>query len=169
VEYPREYMKMTTYLKDRAVVYGCIEELKIDLRTGRACILGWDINVIARMPQKGITMKMNPGFILGQQLAIQADRFLETIDKSCQPVTGSRMHIREQEAARVCYLCATCGCTSVDCPRLKSGEPQIKAKRMGEWYQSIVNTRNLPRLYKIRKEPILDPGATRHQQAQTGI
>ena len=29
--------------------------------------------------------------------------------------------------------------------------------------------RNLPRQYKIRKKPILDPGATRHQQAGTGI
>jgi hypothetical protein len=28
---------------------------------------------------------------------------------------------------------------------------------------------NLPRLYKIRKEPILDPGATLHQQAGIGI
>jgi hypothetical protein len=40
---------------------------------------------------------------------------------------------------------------------------------MGEWYQSFVNMRNLPSLYEIRKEPILDPGATRHQQAGTGI
>jgi hypothetical protein len=31
--------------------------------------------------------------------------------------------------------------------------------------------RNLPKLYKIRnrKKPILDPGATIHQQARTGI
>jgi hypothetical protein len=29
--------------------------------------------------------------------------------------------------------------------------------------------RNLPRLYEIRKEPILDPGATRHQQAGISI
>jgi hypothetical protein len=28
---------------------------------------------------------------------------------------------------------------------------------------------NLPPLYEIRKEPILDPGAARHQQAGTGI
>ncbi len=40
---------------------------------------------------------------------------------------------------------------------------------MDEWYQSTINMQNLPRLYKIRKEPILDPGATRHQQAETGI
>jgi hypothetical protein len=51
-------MKMLTYLKDRAAAYGCIEELKIDPRTPRACTLGWDIIDIARMPQKGITMKM---------------------------------------------------------------------------------------------------------------
>jgi hypothetical protein len=72
------------------------------------------------------------------------------------------MHIREQEAAGVCYLCATRGHTTVNCPRLKSGEPQIEVERMGKWYQSTVNMQNLPRLYKIRKEPILDPGATRH-------
>jgi hypothetical protein len=28
---------------------------------------------------------------------------------------------------------------------------------------------NLPRLYEIRKKPILDPGATMHQWARTGI
>jgi hypothetical protein len=28
---------------------------------------------------------------------------------------------------------------------------------------------NLPRLYEIKKRPILDPGATMHQQARTGI
>ncbi len=28
---------------------------------------------------------------------------------------------------------------------------------------------NLPKLYKIRKKPILDPGATMHQRAGTGI
>jgi hypothetical protein len=36
--------------------------------------MGWDITVTARMPQKGITMKMKVGVILGQQLAVQADR-----------------------------------------------------------------------------------------------
>jgi hypothetical protein len=29
--------------------------------------------------------------------------------------------------------------------------------------------RDLPKLYKIRKKPILDPSATMHQQAGTGI
>jgi hypothetical protein len=77
---------------------------------------------------------MKVGVILGQQLAVQADRFLETLDQSCNPVTGSRMYIREQEAAGVCYLCATHGHTSVNCPRLKSREPQIKAECMGEWH-----------------------------------
>jgi hypothetical protein len=76
-------MKMPTYIEDRAAAYGCLEELKIDTRTARACTLGWDIIVIAWMPQKGITMKMKAGVILGQQLAIQADRFLETLDESC--------------------------------------------------------------------------------------
>jgi hypothetical protein len=114
-------------------------------------------------------MKMKAGVILGQQLAIQADRFLETLDESCYPVTSSQMHIREQEAVGVCYLCATHGHTSFNCPRLKSREPQIKAEHIGEWYQSTVNMRYLPRLYKMRKVPVLDPGATRHQQAGTGI
>ncbi len=57
--------------------------------TARACTPGWDITVIARMPQKRITMKMKAGVIIGQQLAVQADRFLETIDEPCYPVTGS--------------------------------------------------------------------------------
>ncbi len=76
-------MKMPTYIKDSAAAYGCLEELKIDTRTARACAPGWDIIVIVQMPQKGITMKMKVGVIHGQQLAIQADRFLETLDKSC--------------------------------------------------------------------------------------
>jgi hypothetical protein len=59
--------------------------------------------------------------------------------------------------------------TSVNCPKLKSGGPQNKVEHMGKWYQSMVNMQNLPRLYKIRKEPILDPEATMHQQAGTSI
>jgi hypothetical protein len=105
----------------------------------RACTLGWDISVIARMPQKRITMKMKVGVIPGQQLAIQADRFLEIIDKSCYPVTGSQIIIREQEAAGVCYLCATHGNNSVNRHRLKSGGPWNKVEHTGEWYQSTIN------------------------------
>ncbi len=94
-------MKMLSYIKDRAAAYGCLEELQVDPRTARACTLGWDIYVYAWMPQKGITMKMKAGVILGQQLAIHADTFLETIDESLSTVTGGRMHIRQQEAAGV--------------------------------------------------------------------
>jgi hypothetical protein len=47
------------------------------------------------MPQKGITMKIKPEVNLGQQLAIQADGFLEIIDKSLNPVTGGQMIVRE--------------------------------------------------------------------------
>ena len=60
---------MLSYLESRAKVYGCLEELKIDPRTVRACIPGWDITVKAVMPHTGITMKMKPEVILGQQLA----------------------------------------------------------------------------------------------------
>jgi hypothetical protein len=49
-------------------------------------------------------MKIKLEVILGQKLAIQADRFLEIIEKSLNPVTGSRMIMREQEAAGVCYF-----------------------------------------------------------------
>ncbi len=79
---------MPSYTQDRAVAYGCLEELIDDPMTTRACSLEWDITVTGRMPQKGITMKMKAGVILGQQLAVQADWFLETIDESCHPVTG---------------------------------------------------------------------------------
>jgi hypothetical protein len=72
------------------------------------------------------------------------------------------MIMREQEAAGVCYLCAKCGHISVDCPILKSGGPQNKVECVGQWYQSNVNTQNLPRLYKIRKESIHDLGAAMH-------
>ncbi len=82
-------MKMPSYPESRAEVYGCLEEVKINPRTTRACTLGWDITVKARMTQTGITMKMKPGDILGQQLAIQADRLLGILDKSCYTVTGS--------------------------------------------------------------------------------
>jgi hypothetical protein len=89
-------MKMLSYLESRAKMYGRLEELEIDPKTARACALVWDITVEARMPQTGITMKMKPEVILGQQLAVQADRFMEFIDKSLNPVTGSLMIMREQ-------------------------------------------------------------------------
>jgi hypothetical protein len=81
------------------------------------------------------------------------------------------MIMREQAAAGVCYLCAKRGHISVDCHRLKLGGPQNKVECIGSWYRSNVNMQNLPKLYKIRnrKKPILDPGATMHQQAGTGI
>jgi hypothetical protein len=116
-------MKILSYIQDRAVAYGCLEELIVNPMTPWASTLGWDITVIARMPQKGITMKMEAGVILGQQLAVQADRFLETIDESCYSVTSSRAIIKEQEVAGACYLCAMRGHTSIHCPRLKSGAP----------------------------------------------
>jgi hypothetical protein len=162
-------MKMPSYLESRAEAYGGLEELQIDLRAARACTPGWDITVIAGMPQKGVTMKIKPEFILGQQLAIRADEFLEIIDKFLKSVTGGQMIMREQEAAGVCYLYAKRGHISVNCPGLKLGGPQNKVERIGSWYQSTINMRNLPKLYEIRKKPILDPGATMHQRAGTGI
>jgi hypothetical protein len=134
-------MKTPFYIQDRATAYGCLEEHVVDPMTARACTPWWGFTVTARMPQKRITMKMKAGVILGQQLAIQADRFLETIDESCDPVTGSQMIIREQEATGVCYLCANHGHTSVACPRLKSGVPQIETEHMGKWYQSTFSYR----------------------------
>ncbi len=107
--------------------------------------------------------------ILGQQLAVQADRFLEISDKSLCPVTSSQIIMREQEAAGDCYLCAKHGHISVNHPRLKLGGPQNKVERVRSWYQSNVKMQNLPKLYEIRKKPILDPGATMHQWAETGI
>jgi hypothetical protein len=58
-------MKMPSYFENRAAAYGCLEELEIDPMTVRACTPVWDTSVIARMPQKGITMKMKAGVILG--------------------------------------------------------------------------------------------------------
>ncbi len=130
---------MPTYLESQAEAYGHLEELKIDSKKAWVCSPGWSFTVIASMPVKGITMKIKPEFILGQQLATQADRFLEIIDKSLNPVTGRQMIMREQEAAGVCYLCAKCGYISVDCPRSKLGGPQNKAERIGSWHKSNVN------------------------------
>jgi hypothetical protein len=165
-------MKMPSYLENQAEAYGCLEEIDFDPKKARACTPGWCITVEAVNPHTGITMKMKPEVILGQQLAVQADRFLEIIDKSMNPVAGGgRMIMREQEAAEVCYLCANCGHITANCPGLKLGGPQNKAERIGSWYRSNVNIINLPKLYKIRnrKKPILDPGATMHQHAGTGI
>ncbi len=53
-----------------------LEELKVDPVANRVCTLGWDISVIAKTSQKGITLKMKGGVILGQQLAVQAEKFL---------------------------------------------------------------------------------------------
>jgi hypothetical protein len=88
---------MPSYIENRAAAYGCLEELVVDPMTVMVCTPGWNISVPARMPQKGITMKMKAGAILEQQLAVQADRFLETIDESMNPVTGCQMIIREQD------------------------------------------------------------------------
>ena len=54
---------------------------------------------------------------------------------------------------------------------MKLRGPQNKAECIGSWYRSNVNMQNQPKMYKIRnrKKPILDPGATMHQQAGTGI
>jgi hypothetical protein len=52
-------MKMASYLEIQAEVYRCIEELKIDSKKARVCSLGWSFTVIASMPEKGITMKIN--------------------------------------------------------------------------------------------------------------
>jgi hypothetical protein len=114
-------------------------------------------------------MKMKPEVVIGWQLAIQANMFLGIIDKYLDPMTGGRMIMREQEAAGICYLCAKCGHISIDCPGLKLGGPQNEAERVGRWHLSNVNMRNLPKLYEIRKKPILDPGAMMHQWAGTGI
>jgi hypothetical protein len=97
-------MKMLSYLI--AAEYGRLEELIIDPTNARSCTPGWNITVEARMPHTGINMKMKPGVILGEQLAVQANSHLETIDESLSTVTGSQMIMREQEAAGVCYLCA---------------------------------------------------------------
>jgi hypothetical protein len=111
-------MRMRSYLENWAVAYGHLVELNVYPMAPRAYIQGWDITVIAKMPQKGITMKMKAGVILGDRLAVQADEFLETIGEFCYPITGSLVIIIEEEAADVYYLCAMCGHVSVDCPRL---------------------------------------------------
>jgi hypothetical protein len=92
-------MKMPSYLLNRAADYGRLEELIIDPTNVRVCTPCWNITVKARMPNTGITLKMKLGVILGQQLAIQADSILDTIDESLSNVTGSQMIMREQEAA----------------------------------------------------------------------
>ncbi len=81
-------MKVPFYLESREMVNGRLEEVEIDPRTARACTLRWDITIEARLPHTGITMAMKPEVILGQQLAIQADRFLKILEKSCYLVTG---------------------------------------------------------------------------------
>jgi hypothetical protein len=110
------YMKMPSYLENQAEAYGCLEELKVVSKEARACTPGWSFTVIASMPAKGITMKIKLEVILRQQLAAQADGFLEIIDKSLNPVPGGQMIMREQAAAGVCYLCAKHGHISVNCP-----------------------------------------------------
>jgi hypothetical protein len=89
MKYPREDKNMVSYLLDRAADFGRLEELIIDPMNARACFPGWNITVEARMPHTGITLKMKPGVVLGEQLASQADSILETIDESLSTVTGS--------------------------------------------------------------------------------
>ncbi len=61
---------MMSYLENQAEAYGCLEELKIDPKKARACSPVGRITVEAVMPQTGITMKIKPEVIFGQQLAI---------------------------------------------------------------------------------------------------
>jgi hypothetical protein len=68
-------MKLPSYLEIRAEAYGHLEELQIDPRAVRACSPGWDITVIASMPQKGITTKIKLEVILWQQLASEQKIF----------------------------------------------------------------------------------------------
>jgi hypothetical protein len=81
-------MKMSSYLENQAEAYGCLEELQIDSKKVRVCTPGWSFTVIASMPAKGTNMKIKLEVILRQQLATQADRFLEIIDESLNPVPG---------------------------------------------------------------------------------
>ncbi len=140
-------MKMPSYLENQPEAYGRLEELKIDLKKARVCTPGWSFTVIASMPAKRITMKIKLEVILGQQLATEADGFLEIIDKSLNSVTGGQMIMREEATAGVCYLCAKRGHISGDCPGLKLGGPQNKAECIGSWYRSNINMQNLPKLY----------------------
>jgi hypothetical protein len=78
-------MKMLSYIQYRAAA---LEELVLDPMTVTVYTPGWDITVTARMPQKGITMKMKAGVILKQQLAVQVDSFLGTMDESLNLLTG---------------------------------------------------------------------------------
>jgi hypothetical protein len=82
-------MKTQSYLElGRLMAYGPLVEFDVEPATTRVECLGWDMTVIARMPQKRIPLKMKTGVILGQQLAVQADRMLMTIDESYYPVAG---------------------------------------------------------------------------------
>ncbi len=122
-------MKMLSYLENQAEAYRHLEELEFDLKKARACTPGWSITVEAVNPHTGITMKIKPEVIIGQQLAVQADRFLEITDKSLNPVAGGGwMIMRGQEAAGVCYLCAKLGHISANRPGLNLGGPQSKAE-----------------------------------------
>ncbi len=114
-------------------------------------------------------MKIKPEVILGQQLAVQADRFLEIIDKSSNPVTGGQMILREQKAAGVCYLCAKHGHISADCPGLKLGGPQNKVERIGVGIDPMSTCKTYPSCTRSGRSLSVDPGAMMHQQAGTGI
>ncbi len=93
-------MKIPSYLIDKAADYGRLEEFINDPANARACTPGWNITAKARMPHTGITLKMKPGVIVGQQMAIQADSILETIDESLSTVTGSQMIMSEVRSSR---------------------------------------------------------------------
>jgi hypothetical protein len=72
-------MKMLPCLENQAEAYGRLGELEIDSKKVRVCTPGWSFTVIASMPAKGITMKIKPEVIPGQQLAARADGFLDPV------------------------------------------------------------------------------------------
>jgi hypothetical protein len=58
-------MKMPSYLENWTVAYGRLVELDVDSMAATPCTPGWGITVIAKMPQKGIIMKMKLGVNFG--------------------------------------------------------------------------------------------------------
>ncbi len=130
-----------------------------------------DIKVIVTMPQKGITMEMKPGLVVGFEIVSQANRMLCTIDIVNNPEL--ELHIvHVQDARGRCTLCNVFGHIFMDCDNLKPARPRCSiVPQVGDkMYKSKIKLRHVVTTYKDHIVGlILDPGASILQYAGTGI
>ena len=149
----------------------CFEVQSADRRATRPG--SKDIKVIVTMPQKGITMEMKPGLVVGFEIASQPNRMLYTIDIVNNPELELCI-AHAQDARERCTLCNVFGHIFVDCDKLKPARPRcsIVPQVEDKMYKLKIKLRHGCGDH-VQGDHIvglaLDPGASMHQYTETGI